>query len=255
MSAFHGAIYCLAPTRIVLWGATIVFFWVPFFFPQAIGLAIHPWSVFGIGIGVLLFFFAYPLLLLALEGVPWKYYPRYFLMFIFGPTWVIAAGLGFLRRKNTHWDKTEHTRSLSIGEVERVRGREPGLEARGLARRRPGSYTPALWQTNPTKTKPKWNVLALVAFAGSLLWVPVCAFLALKDGHAPPAAISAIVSAVLGLGLGSLARRQIDKAPTHTYRGRSLASSARLLGWIAILVAAGIIFWLLLPDHAPVPGA
>ncbi len=125
MSAFHGAIYCLAPTRIVLWGATIVFFWVPFFFPQAIGLAIHPWSVLGIGIGVLLFFFAYPLLLLALEGVPWRYYPRYFLMFIFGPTWVIAAGLGFLRRKNKHWDKTEHTRSLSIGEVERVRGREP----------------------------------------------------------------------------------------------------------------------------------
>ncbi len=124
MSAFHGAIYCLAPTRIVLWGATVVFFWVPFFVPQAIGLAIHPWSVLGIGIGVILFFFAYPLLLLWLERVPWKYYPRYFLMFIFGPTWVIAAGLGFLRRKNTHWDKTEHTRSLSIGEVERVRGRD-----------------------------------------------------------------------------------------------------------------------------------
>jgi cellulose synthase/poly-beta-1,6-N-acetylglucosamine synthase-like glycosyltransferase len=123
MSAFHGGIYCLAPTRIVLWGATIVFFWVPFFVPQAIGLAIHPWSALGIGIGVLLFFFAYPLLLLALEGVPWKYYPRYLLMFVFGPTWVLAAGLGFLRRKDTDWDKTEHTRSLSIAEAERVRGR------------------------------------------------------------------------------------------------------------------------------------
>ncbi len=106
-----------------------------------------------------------------------------------------------------------------------------------------------------TKPQPKLNVLAIVAFAGSLLWVPICAFLALKDGHAPPAAISAVVSAVLGLGLGTFARRQIDKAPRHTYRGRSFAVWARLLGWIAILVAAGIIFWLLLPDHAPLPGA
>jgi hypothetical protein len=106
-----------------------------------------------------------------------------------------------------------------------------------------------------TEAKPKWNVLAIAAFAGSLLWVPVCAFLALKDGHAPPAAISAIVSAVLGLGLGSFARRQINKAPRGTYRGRGFAVWARLLGWIAILVAAAIIFWLLLPDHAPLPGA
>jgi hypothetical protein len=106
-----------------------------------------------------------------------------------------------------------------------------------------------------TKAKPKWNVLAIAAFAGSLLWVPICVWLALKDGHAPPAAVSAVVSAVLGLGLGSFARRQIDKAQPHTYRGRSFAVWARLLGWIAIFVAGGIIFWLLLPDHAPLPGA
>ena len=123
MSAFHGGIYCLAPTRIVLWGATIAFFWVPFFFPQTIGLAIHPWSILGFGIGVVLFFFGYPVLLLALERVPWKFYPRYLLMFVFGPTWVVAAGLGFFRRNNKEWDKTEHTRSLSIGDVEQRRGR------------------------------------------------------------------------------------------------------------------------------------
>ncbi len=106
-----------------------------------------------------------------------------------------------------------------------------------------------------TKPQPKLNVLAIVAFAGSLLWVPICAFLALKDGHAPPAAISAVVSAGLGLGLGTFARRQIDRAPRDTYRGRGFAVWARLLGWIAIFVAAGIVFWLLLPDHAPLPGA
>ena len=54
---------------------------------QAIGLAIHPWSVLGFGIGVIGFFFLYPLLLLALERVPAKYYVRYLLMFVFGPTW------------------------------------------------------------------------------------------------------------------------------------------------------------------------
>ena len=96
---------------------------MPFFVPQAIGLAIHPWSVLGVGIGVLSVFFFYPLLLLALERVPPIYYLRYFLMFVFGPTWVVAASLGFLRRNNKDWDKTEHTRSLSLAEAEAIRGR------------------------------------------------------------------------------------------------------------------------------------
>jgi cellulose synthase/poly-beta-1,6-N-acetylglucosamine synthase-like glycosyltransferase len=122
-SAFHAALYCLAPTRIVLWGVTIAFAWVPIFVPQAIGLAIHPWSGLAIGLAVLAFFFAYPLVLLALERVPWHYYVKYLLMFVFGPTWVVAASLGFLRRKQKHWDKTQHTRALSIEEVEAIRGR------------------------------------------------------------------------------------------------------------------------------------
>jgi cellulose synthase/poly-beta-1,6-N-acetylglucosamine synthase-like glycosyltransferase len=122
-SAFHAGLYCLAPTRIVLWGVTVAFVWVPFFVPQAIGLAIHPWSVLGFGIGVIAFFFFYPLFLLALERVPLKYYVRYVLMFVFGPTWVAAAALGFLRRKRKDWDKTEHTRALSLAEAEAIRGR------------------------------------------------------------------------------------------------------------------------------------
>ncbi len=105
------------------------------------------------------------------------------------------------------------------------------------------------------KPQPKLNVLAIVALAGSLLWIPICAYLAIKDGHAPPAAISAVVSMLFGLVLGTVARRQIDRAPRRTYRGRSIAVWARLLGWVALLVAIGIIFWLLLPDHAPLPGA
>ena len=121
MAAFHGALYCLAPTRIVLWGVTTIFAWVPFFVPQAIGLAVHPWSVLGVGIGVILFFFGYPLVLLALERVPWQFYVRYFLMFVFGPTWVVAAALGFVRRRRTEWTKTQHTRSLSLDEVEAMR--------------------------------------------------------------------------------------------------------------------------------------
>jgi len=122
-SAFHAGLYCLAPTRIVLWGVTLAFVWVPFFVPQAIGLAIHPWSVLGIGLGVIGVFFFYPLFLLALERVPLKYYVRYVLMFVFGPTWVACAALGFLRRKRKDWDKTEHTRSLSLAEAEAIRGR------------------------------------------------------------------------------------------------------------------------------------
>ncbi len=100
------------------------------------------------------------------------------------------------------------------------------------------------------KANPKWNVLALVAFAGSLLWIPVVFFLLFTDGHAPPAAISAILSVILGLGVGTLALRQIDKDP-GAYRGRKYALAARLLGSLAVLVAGAIIFWLLLPDSAP----
>ena len=122
-SAFHAGLYCLAPTRIVLWGVTVLFAWVPFFVPQAIGLAIHPWSVLGIGLGVVAVFFLYPLLLLALERVPAKYYVRYLLMFVFGPTWVAAAALGFVRRRRKQWDKTEHTRALSLAEAESARSR------------------------------------------------------------------------------------------------------------------------------------
>ena len=107
-----------------------------------------------------------------------------------------------------------------------------------------------------SKAQPKLNVLAIVALAGSLLWVPICTFLAFKDGHAPPAAISAVVSMPSRPRCsGRSPARQIDKAPRHTYRGRGFAVWARLLGWVAILAAAGIIFWLLLPDHAPLPGA
>jgi cellulose synthase/poly-beta-1,6-N-acetylglucosamine synthase-like glycosyltransferase len=129
-SAFHAGLYCLAPTRIVLWGVTVVFAWVPFFVPQAIGLAVHPWSVLGVGLGVIAAFFLYPLLLLALERVPAKYYIRYVLMFVFGPTWVVAAALGFLRRKRRDWAKTEHTRALSLAEAEMIRGRAHRTEAR-----------------------------------------------------------------------------------------------------------------------------
>ncbi len=34
-----------------------------------------------------------------------------------------AAALGFLRRKRKDWDKTEHTRALSLAEAEAIRGR------------------------------------------------------------------------------------------------------------------------------------
>ena len=123
MSAFHGAMYCLAPTRIVLWGATVAFAWVPFFFPGVLAYVIHPWSVLGIGLGVIAFFVFYPMVFLALERVPWHFYVKYLLMFVFGPTWVPVAMLGLLRRRLKHWDKTEHTRALSTSEAESQRGR------------------------------------------------------------------------------------------------------------------------------------
>ncbi len=104
----------------------------------------------------------------------------------------------------------------------------------------------------PTGTQPKWNVLALVAFAGSLVWIPVAVVLLLTDGHAPPAAIAAVISTVLGIGLGTVARRRIDAAP-GTYRGRGYAVAGLLFGWIALFAAGGLIFWLLLPDSAPAP--
>jgi cellulose synthase/poly-beta-1,6-N-acetylglucosamine synthase-like glycosyltransferase len=121
MGAVDGVLYCLAPTRTVLWGLTLVLAWVPFVFPQVVVL--HPAPGIWLGVGVFLFYALYPLVFLALERVPRQFYVRYLLMFVFGPTWIGASFLGLLRRKLKEWDKTEHTRVMSTEEAERLRTR------------------------------------------------------------------------------------------------------------------------------------
>jgi cellulose synthase/poly-beta-1,6-N-acetylglucosamine synthase-like glycosyltransferase len=115
--ALHGTIYCLAPTRTILWGVTLVFAWVPFFAPQVLAFAIHPWPAFLVGMGAVLFFFGYPMVFLALERVPARFFLRYALMLVYMPTWIPLAALGLIRRRLKNWDKTEHTRALSLSEA------------------------------------------------------------------------------------------------------------------------------------------
>ncbi|MPZ22586.1 MAG: glycosyltransferase [Dehalococcoidia bacterium] len=117
LAAFDGAIYCISPTRTMLWSLTLIFAWVPFFFPEVtVGfLNVGIW----LGVAVIGFYVIYPLFYLSLEKVELKYYVRHVLtMPFFALTWIPITWLGYFRRKRKHWDKTEHTRSLSIEEVE-----------------------------------------------------------------------------------------------------------------------------------------
>jgi cellulose synthase/poly-beta-1,6-N-acetylglucosamine synthase-like glycosyltransferase len=123
MAALDGAIYCASPTRVVLWSLTIAFAWLPWFFP-IVTLPLDPglW----LGLLVIAFYVLHPLLYLVLEKVPPLDLLRYVVfMPIFALTWIPVTWLGYLRRKFKHWDKTQHTRALSIDEVEA--SRRPGL--------------------------------------------------------------------------------------------------------------------------------
>jgi cellulose synthase/poly-beta-1,6-N-acetylglucosamine synthase-like glycosyltransferase len=120
LGAFDAVLYCLAPTRTMLWGLTLVFAWVPFLFPQVVVLVPNPgvW----LGFGALAFYTLYPLLFFALERVPARFYARFGVLFIFTLTWIWPTVRGLVRRRLKHWDKTEHTRSMSTEEAERLRG-------------------------------------------------------------------------------------------------------------------------------------
>ena len=116
-AAIDGAIYCIAPTRVILWSLMIVLAWVPFFFPEVTWFLPHVglW----LGVGVIAFYIIYPGFYLFLERVPWKYLYRYVLVIpLFSLTWIPLNWMGYFRRRLKYWDKTEHTRSLSIEEVE-----------------------------------------------------------------------------------------------------------------------------------------
>jgi len=123
--AFHCAIYCLGPTRTILWGMTLVFIWIPLFAPDVTSLAIHPMPGAWFGLVLSSFFLLYPLLILALEHVPPRFFSRFVLMFVFQPTWIPVAWLGLFRRKKQNWAKTEHTRTVSVTDAELNRGRKP----------------------------------------------------------------------------------------------------------------------------------
>ncbi|MEX2238076.1 MAG: glycosyltransferase family 2 protein [Dehalococcoidia bacterium] len=116
-AALDGAIYCIAPTRVLLWSLTLALAWMPYFFPQV--LFFLPDVGLWLGVAVIAFYIIYPGIYLMLERVPWKYLLRYIIVIpVFGLTWIPITWLGYFRRRRKHWDKTDHTRSLSIDEVE-----------------------------------------------------------------------------------------------------------------------------------------
>ncbi len=61
--------------------------------------------------------YVYPVVALALDGLPWRAYLGLILYPIFIYSWIPIVFLGFINRKDKEWSHTIHTRGLSYQEV------------------------------------------------------------------------------------------------------------------------------------------
>lgn len=59
----------------------------------------------------------YPIVALALDGLPWRAYIGLILYPVFIYSWVPIVFLGFINRKDKEWSHTKHTRGISYQEV------------------------------------------------------------------------------------------------------------------------------------------
>jgi hypothetical protein len=96
----------------------------------------------------------------------------------------------------------------------------------------------------------KWNLFALASFVVSLLWVFVAVVARVLAIGVPAVAATAVIGSLLAIALGPIGRRQIDRG-NGAQKGRGYASAGVALGWIGLLVAGAIIYWLFLPDGPP----
>ena len=61
--------------------------------------------------------YLYPVVALALDGLPWRAYVGLILYPVFIYSWIPIVFLGFIHRKDKNWSHTVHTRGLSYQEV------------------------------------------------------------------------------------------------------------------------------------------
>ncbi len=61
--------------------------------------------------------YLYPVVALALDGLPWRAYVGLILYPVFIYSWIPIVFLGFIHRKDKNWSHTIHTRGLSYQEV------------------------------------------------------------------------------------------------------------------------------------------
>jgi len=120
LAAFDCAIYLFQPIRFIFMGLMTVMLWIQSFWPEAPFYTLQyvfpttVWYVF-----VILQFLYGPLVILAESKFDFRIllgflaYPFYCL------TWVPITIQGFLTRKNKSWNHTEHTRVITIKELEK----------------------------------------------------------------------------------------------------------------------------------------
>lgn len=119
--AFDCAIYLFQPIRFVFIGLITITMWIQAIFPESPFYSLRLvfpeiiWYIF-----VVLQFFYGPLVILAEKKFSLKVIQGFILYPIYCLTWVPITIQGFLTKSNKNWSHTEHTREISIKELENM---------------------------------------------------------------------------------------------------------------------------------------
>lgn len=118
LAPFDCAIYLLQPLRIVVNGIITVMAWIESLYP---GSKLVLWGLVPDGIWnviVILQFLWLPFVLIAEKKADKRLILNYITYTVYSLTWVPIAIIGIARRHNKEWFHTQHTRTITIKEVE-----------------------------------------------------------------------------------------------------------------------------------------
>ena len=118
LAPFDCAIYLLQPLRIVVNGIITVMAWIESLYP---GSKLVLWGLVPDGIWnviVILQFLWLPFVLIAEKKADKRLILNYITYTVYSLTWVPIAIIGIARRHNKEWFHTQHTRKITIKEVE-----------------------------------------------------------------------------------------------------------------------------------------
>ncbi len=118
LAPFDCAIYLLQPLRIVVNGIITVMAWIESLYP---GSKLVLWGLVPDGIWnviVILQFLWLPFVLIVEKKADKRLILNYITYTVYSLTWVPIAIIGIARRHNKEWFHTQHTRTITIKEVE-----------------------------------------------------------------------------------------------------------------------------------------